>query len=226
MKNMLLKEKEKIETWLNQYQIKNYELIEDQEYGYIVNVNSNVFLQFLPLKNIRVKFNIINGDFICSFNKLETLKGCPEIVNGDFLCRDNELVSLKYSPKIVKGTFNCCFNKLELLEDCPHIIEGNFYCNNNKLTSLKGGPKEVYGILNCSVNLLNIEGLKYLPDNIEKNYIKIKFNHKLGLLQDIESFLMLKEKVEEILKPLYEKEKIDSKIYVQDLNKKKIMNKI
>ena len=36
---MLLRKKEEIEDWLNEYKIKNYKLIENEEYGYIVNIN-------------------------------------------------------------------------------------------------------------------------------------------------------------------------------------------
>lgn len=36
---MLLKTKIEIENWLNKYEIENYELIEDKDYGYVVNVN-------------------------------------------------------------------------------------------------------------------------------------------------------------------------------------------
>lgn len=39
---MLLKNKVEIEKWLNQYNVKKYELIEDEEYGYVVNVNEHV----------------------------------------------------------------------------------------------------------------------------------------------------------------------------------------
>ena len=65
---MLLKEKEEIEAWLNQYKIQNYELKKDKEYGYVVNVNNNVDLTNKNLKNIDVKFNEINGYFDCSHN--------------------------------------------------------------------------------------------------------------------------------------------------------------
>ena len=63
---MLLRNK--IEDWLNKYDITNYELIEDEEYGYIINVNSNVYLNGLNLSSINVKFNIVNSDFNCYYN--------------------------------------------------------------------------------------------------------------------------------------------------------------
>lgn len=38
----LLREKGGIIDWLNQYQIKDYQLIEDTEYSYVVNGNRDV----------------------------------------------------------------------------------------------------------------------------------------------------------------------------------------
>ena len=61
---MLLRKKEEIEAWLNQYYIKNYKLIEDKNYGYIVNVNDHVNIAYKNIIKIKVKFNQINGDFL------------------------------------------------------------------------------------------------------------------------------------------------------------------
>ena len=58
---MLLRTKEEIQDWLSQYKINNYELIKDEEYGYVVNINDNVDLHCCELKNIEIKFNEING---------------------------------------------------------------------------------------------------------------------------------------------------------------------
>ena len=104
---MLLKNKIEIEKWLNKYNIKNYELFEDKEYGYIVNVNGSVNLYTKNLKSIEVKFNIVKGDFLCNNNKLKNLEGCPEIIKRNFYCNNNKLNSLNYGPKIVDGFFNC-----------------------------------------------------------------------------------------------------------------------
>ena len=83
---MLLKDKIKIARWLNKYHVKNYELIEDKEYGYVVNVEGDVDLRLQKLKSIDVKFNIVNGYFNCSNNELTSLIGGPEIVNKSFFC--------------------------------------------------------------------------------------------------------------------------------------------
>ena len=102
---MLLKEKKEIEAWLNQYKIKKYELIEDEKYGYIVNVKNNVDLYGLCLKEINVKFNEVYGDFDCGVNYLK---------NYDFL------------PCFVKNYLNLSFNLFkEFPEEAIKVGKGN-----------------------------------------------------------------------------------------------------
>ena len=103
---MLLKEKEKIEEWLNTYEVENYVLIEDQKYGYVVNVYDCVNLYNKDLKNIEVKFNEVEGNFTCNNNQLESFEGFPKIITGDLYCSKNnmKLDSLNHFPKnIVAG---------------------------------------------------------------------------------------------------------------------------
>ena len=49
---MLLREKKEIKNWLNQYGIENYKLIENEEYGYVVNCFDDVDLYEKKLKKI------------------------------------------------------------------------------------------------------------------------------------------------------------------------------
>ena len=67
---MLLKTKKQIIEWLENYGVKNYKLISDEKYGYLVNVNGPVYLSHKQLESIDVKFNIIKGHFNCGINKL------------------------------------------------------------------------------------------------------------------------------------------------------------
>ena len=76
-----------------------------------LDVEGNVGLTGLGLKEIPIKFNKINGDFYCSFNELVTLKNCPIEVNGTFSCSWNQLTSLEGCPKIVDRDFHCHHNK-------------------------------------------------------------------------------------------------------------------
>ena len=242
---MLLRKKEEIEAWLNKYKIENYELIEDQEYGYMVNVNNNVFLNHKNLKSLEVKFNKINGYFDCchneltslegcpkiikeyfdcSSNKLKSLKGCPEIVDGNFNCSFNELTSLKGAPEIVFGSFACYKNKLISLEYCPGIVYKNFNSSYNELITLKGAPKIVKNFFSHNNNL-NLESLRYLPQEVTENCINISQNKQLGDLQNILDFNELREKIN----IPFEKEKlldIINQDNIQKNNKKNSINKL
>ena len=172
---MLLREKKEIEDWLNHYNIQNYVLIENQKYGYVVDVYNCVELSYKRLKNIKVKFNKVEKWFDCSNNELESLEGCPNIVRKAFYCHSNLLKTLEGCPEVVGENFNCSYNELTSLEGCPKFVGKAFYGNNN--------------------NLL-IEYLKYLPEIVENNYIKINNNEELGELENINNFDNLKEKVE------------------------------
>ena len=205
---MLLRKKEEIEAWLNQYQIKNYELIEDQEYGYIVNVNGGVNLNLKKLKSIDVKFNEVRGFFDCENNKLKSLEGCPEIVEGYFDVGFNKVEVLEYSPKLIKGGFYCNNNNLKSLKSSNEIVvEYDFDCSNNQLLSLNGSPEIVNGSFYIQNNNLSIDELIYLPKSVSKK-IYIYSNQKLGDLQQIDDFNELKEKVDEIFKIKEEKENL------------------
>ncbi len=54
---MLLRTKLEIDKWLNKYNNQDYELIADEEFGYVVNVYSNVDLSCKGLNEIKVTFN-------------------------------------------------------------------------------------------------------------------------------------------------------------------------
>src|SRR6476646_11119591 len=108
----LLKNKRKIINWLEKYYITNYTLIEDTEYGYIVDVDGDVDISGKNLAKIEVKFNEINGSFYMNNNKLTSLEGAPKIVSGNFFCSHNKLTSLEGAPKMVSGDFVCYNNEL------------------------------------------------------------------------------------------------------------------
>ena len=64
----------------NRYEIKNYTINDDLS----IDVNGNVNLAYRRLEYLPLKFNYVGVDFICSNNKLESLKGCPQTVGGGF----------------------------------------------------------------------------------------------------------------------------------------------
>ena len=158
-----------IERLCHRYGISNYIIRPDG----LVDVDGNVRLNDLDLKELPVKFGIVTGDFICSSNSLIDLKGAPLEVGGGFNCSynkltslsggpdkvgeyfhagNNMLISLQGSPSEVYG-FNCSKNQLTSLEGCPDKVH-SFFCINNKLTSLEGCPSEVGGDFHCGNNKL------------------------------------------------------------------------
>jgi len=97
-----------------------------------------------------VCFGHITGDFECSLNQLQSLKGAPREVGGDFKCSGNQLKSLEGAPRKVVGNFECLLNQLQSLEGAPREVGGNFKCSGNQLQSLEGAPKEINGRFECN----------------------------------------------------------------------------
>lgn len=107
--------------------ITNYTINSDGS----IHAHQNVFISnstYIPLK-----FNIVDGFFDCSGNKLTSLKGCPKEVGSWFDCSNNNLISLEYSPIIVGGDFNCNYNNLTNLKYAPKSFEKFKICYKNKL---------------------------------------------------------------------------------------------
>ena len=161
------KTKEEIENILDKFKISNYEIVPNEDHGFIVNINGNVKLVSKKLKILPVKFGVVTGDFMISHNRLTSLKGSPDIVGGVFDCSCNQLSDLKYSPKTVKS-FYCYNNNITSLVGMPEI-KLSLYCQNNKLTSLNGCQQEFKGDFNCSSNLLN--NLKNGPKEVLYSYV-------------------------------------------------------
>lgn len=169
-----LKYSSDIEAWLRSQAIKDYQLIPDIQFGFMVDVCASVDLSDKSHTFIPVKFNRIEGNFLVSHNELTSLDFCPQIVSGNFSCAQNRLTSLNGSPKIVGGSYNCDrnlltnlagspelirgslyarHNKIENLKDFPRC-EGSVYLSGNKLKSLVGAPSSVQGHFDCSANQL------------------------------------------------------------------------
>jgi hypothetical protein len=161
--------KEDIETRLIELGVDNYTINEDGT----VDVNTTVDISFKNLKEIPVQFGKVRGDFNCSNNQLDSLKGSPKLVGVSFfchsnhlgsleggpesvgkafVCRQNRMTSLNGAPQSIDGTFDCSANKLTSLEGAPECVNGSFDCSNNQLTSLNGIPRYVKFVLYCTAN--------------------------------------------------------------------------
>jgi hypothetical protein len=132
-------EKDKIDILCKSYKIHKYTINGDGS----IDVDDNVNLNNRDIINLELNFNIVNGDFDCSYSYMNSLKGCPKEVGGDFRCNVNRLTSLEYCPSVVGGSFFCNNNQLTSLEYCPSKISGHFGCSGNKITSFEYFPKEV-----------------------------------------------------------------------------------
>lgn len=152
-------------AWLDSMNIKNYTINKDLT----VDVDGSINISYKKLNKIPIKFNIINGDFVCSNNKLKNLIGCPNIVKKTFSCNDGELTSLEGCPKEVGKIFWIANNKLTSLENCPTSVGGRFWGQLNPLESIKGLNEKF------DLNNLKLEDDTFdITNNIvlEKDYLK------------------------------------------------------
>ena len=100
----------------------------DPKFVKIKKVDGNVWLTGGEWTEIPVwlKDVEITGNFICSFNKLTTLKNCPQNIGGYFWCYNNLLTSLEGCPKIIERGFYCDNNKVKLELPAYVKLKGNF----------------------------------------------------------------------------------------------------
>lgn len=179
-----------IKEWLEEYGITNYTI----KPNYEIDVKEDVNIINKDLKEFPeyIQFGVVEGYFICNYNKLISLRGCPKRVEKNFYCNNNKLKSLEGGPRIVKGSYYCQSNKLTTLKGGPEDVGGNFYCNNNKLTSLEGCPVRVEGDFNCSINkLTSLEGApKMIGRNFYCNNNPTKFT-KEDIISNVKGMISL-----------------------------------
>ncbi len=192
---MILKKKDEILNWLQQYDseykdnIKNdtYEFIAlwDSSNQYLIHemVKKNHlpddYLEALKLEGHQYIVNV-KGDVHISHQNLKIIPLQFYHVDGHFDCSVNQLTSLKGCPEIVGGHFVCYKNQLTSLEYCPQSINGSFDCSNNELISLKGCPLNIMSSFNCSDN--HLKSLEFCP-----SYIPGYFNCSGNKIQSLEN---------------------------------------
>lgn len=206
MGNVLLNDEKKITAWLKKHKIKNYDLVPDSTYGFVVNVQQDVKLNLNTKKGpskILVKFNQVVGNFTCSDNFLDSLDFAPFTVSGNFNASFNEIKNFEDSPLlIVNGECNLSCNKLETLINSPQKvfslllnhnnlssldgisphINKKLNLSNNPLPSLKGMPEYVGEYFNCSFT--NIKNLEHFPKSFSGEFV-CEQNHSLTSLKGI-----------------------------------------
>lgn len=151
-----------VNSWLNRNNIQNYIIRQDNS----VDVRGNVDISNRGIYEIPVKFNIVNGSFNCSGNKMLDLTGSPILVYGDFDCSNNKIISLRGGPSHVYGTMDCSNNRLTTLQHAPLHVEENFWANNNELQHVLFFPEFVGKEFSLEANraLTYLQHIKSFPD--------------------------------------------------------------
>jgi len=153
-----------------------YDILGDVDFSEL-RLNSllevTTLLKELTSSEIPIRIRRVQGSFNCSFNNLTDLKGAPEIVERDFVCYHNRLETLEGAPRYVGGSFRCWRNNLTDLRGAPERVEGDFECHYNFLETLEGAPKYVGRDFSCYGNprkfteeevrkLINVGGKVYV----------------------------------------------------------------
>lgn len=171
---MKLDSQEKIITWLESMEIKDYHINIDLS----VDVAGDVFLANKGLREIPVQFGRVQGGFYIFQNQLLSLRGSPREVQADFIASQNLLITLEGGPLKVEGNYDVGVNQLISLKGAPTFEVNEFVANHNQLSSLEflppvkehldvefnrlsnliGCPEKLFH-LNCSNNqLTSLEG--------------------------------------------------------------------
>jgi hypothetical protein len=112
---MFLKNRYEIEQWLYEYKIENFTINDDLT----VDVMGRVNLFRNSLVIVPVKFNIVTGDFSCTYNEITTLEFAPKEVGGSFFCHKNCLTTFRGLPEKINNHFLCFSNPITTLEGAP-----------------------------------------------------------------------------------------------------------
>ena len=122
---------QKIREFMKKHKIKDYTRTPEG-----VDVHEEVTLANYVLPELPFQFNVIHGNFACSDNKIQSLRGAPRVVHGDFCCTWNKLQSLEFCPKFVQGVFYCNNNDIEPWEHRYLLfseVQGKIFTDKNDL---------------------------------------------------------------------------------------------
>ena len=110
-------DKVSIEKWLRDNDIKGYDLkqIPDKPYWQIVIKGNDVNL--IGFKNESLPDYIVFG----------------EKIEGNFICSYSKLTSMKGFPKEVRGNFDISYSKISTLDNAPNLVERDFLAIGNSI---------------------------------------------------------------------------------------------
>lgn len=118
-----------VQSWLHQFDIYNYVILDDLS----VNIKGDVYLHNTHIEEFKVQFNEVSGSFICSYNRLKSLKGSPRIVEKTFDCSNNQITSLIEGPKQVGRHYDFSYNQVSSLEGLPTFISHDLVAHENPI---------------------------------------------------------------------------------------------
>lgn len=217
----MYKNKEKIEKWLEKYEISHYFINDDLS----IDIVGSVVLDGMRLKKLPVQFGTVGGDFDIDDNQLENLQGCPHTVGGSFDCSFNNLVSLEGSPKFVGGNVDCRNNKLINLKYCPESVKGDFRCSCNEIITLEYYPRNIEGDFNCRNNPIVHLMPSHNIDDWHCNFAG-NFQHFGSVIKELEGLYYYEHvdlTLEDIKKLIFKKELEDTlDVNVSNSRKNKI----
>lgn len=141
-----------------------------------------------------INFGTVTGHFVCSNNRIHSLKGAPKEVGRDLSCGNNKIQSLEGSPETVGGNFYCSNNNLQSLEGAPKEVEKDFVCYDNPLLTLEGAPLKIGGIFMFGTSNETVSVEWSTPELVDK-YLKLSGKNK-DLLGTIVSPEALQKKID------------------------------
>lgn len=228
MTHKLYNTQEEVKQWLALYNITNYTLKHDPKYGVTVCVHGDLDLSDRGIKELKVKFDFIEGNFNVKKNYLVSLYGSPERVDKSFDCSYNELTSLQYAPRTMTHfcckrnrltnleyspqkfeSVDCSYNMITTLRHLPPITVLHIFASGNELTTLGDIRINCMAVVRLDNNKLeDLEGLesgvKYILTNNEKlaEYSSLSFSMDLD---KIRAEFNTKKERKELLKCIEEK---------------------
>ena len=125
--------KKYIKEVCKKYNIKNYTINSDMT----VDVNDDVYIRYSNLKELPIYFNIVDDNFVCDSQNLNSLKGCPRKVYGGFDASYNKLKDLKYFPEYVEGNVFLDYNDISDLTYLPKKTSLNINLSGNEIRTFK-----------------------------------------------------------------------------------------
>ena len=209
-----------IEEICKKYGIENYTINDDGS----IDVDGDVLIWGCNLNEMPLKINKVTGNFNCSENAQNDLKGSPRWVGGSFYSRFNNLTTLEGCPEKVDGDFYIDNSKLTNLKGCTKYIGGEFDCSDNELTSLEGCPKSIgqgfYVDRNC------LSDLDFIPDSMvgdfycDNNILESVFNGvNIDFLRAFKSFKIIQDNVVNLKRLKYLMSMFDKPIDLEEIKK-------